>query len=83
MSRYPANDHYLDPSTGALKNRLGIADADALEQAEAAPAATLPYLAPQCANGFLPGADIITASAKPDQSAPPASHGELLSRPRL
>jgi cell filamentation protein len=35
MSRYSDSDPYLDPATGVLKNRLGIADHNTLEQAEA------------------------------------------------
>jgi cell filamentation protein len=35
MPRYSDADPYLDPATGVLKNRLGIADAVTLEQAEA------------------------------------------------
>jgi cell filamentation protein len=35
MSRYSDHDEYLDPSTGVLKNRFGIADADILETVEA------------------------------------------------
>jgi cell filamentation protein len=43
MSRYSGDDPYLDPATGVLKNRLGIADAGSLEQAEAALVATRSY----------------------------------------
>jgi len=35
MSKYEGQDHYLDPETGVLRNRLGITDARELEQAEA------------------------------------------------
>jgi fido (protein-threonine AMPylation protein) len=35
MSRYSGSDPYLDPATGVLRNRLGIADEATLEQAEA------------------------------------------------
>jgi len=35
MSRYSDSDPYLDPATGVLRNRLGIADQSTLEQAEA------------------------------------------------
>ncbi len=35
MSRYSGSDPYLDPVTGVLKNRLGIADQSTLEQIEA------------------------------------------------
>jgi len=35
MSRYSGHDYYLDPASGVLKNRLGIADAATLEQTEA------------------------------------------------
>jgi len=43
MSRYSSHDHYLDPASGVLKNRLGITDAATLEQAEAALVATRSY----------------------------------------
>ena len=43
MSRYSSHDHYLDPASGVLKNRLGITDAAALERAEAALVATRSY----------------------------------------
>lgn len=43
MPRHPGDDPYLDPATGVLKNRLGIADATTLEQAEAAIVATRSY----------------------------------------
>ena len=43
MSRYSGVDHYLDAASGVLKNRLGIADAAALDQAEAALVATRSY----------------------------------------
>ena len=36
MSRYSDNDPYLDPASGVLRNRLGIADEAILEQTEAA-----------------------------------------------
>ncbi len=35
MARYSESDPYLDPATGVLRNRLGIADELTLEQAEA------------------------------------------------
>jgi len=35
MTKYSNNDHYLDPQTGILKNRLGIVTEDELEKAEA------------------------------------------------
>lgn len=35
MHKYSNQDHYLDPETGVLKNRLGIRDEDTLEKAEA------------------------------------------------
>jgi cell filamentation protein len=35
MSRYSESDPYLDPATGVLKNRLGIADESTLGQTEA------------------------------------------------
>ncbi|MGA2116513.1 MAG: Fic family protein [Bryobacteraceae bacterium] len=43
MPRYSVDDHYLDPASGVLKNRLGITDAAALEQTEAALVATRSY----------------------------------------
>jgi cell filamentation protein len=43
MSRYSGHDDYLDPASGVLKNRLGIADAATLEQTEAALVATRSY----------------------------------------
>ena len=43
MSRYSSHDHYLDPASGVLKNRLGITDAATLEKAEAALVATRSY----------------------------------------
>ena len=43
MSRNSSHDHYLDPASGVLKNRLGINDAATLELAEAALAATRSY----------------------------------------
>jgi fido (protein-threonine AMPylation protein) len=43
MSRYPSRDHYLDPVSGVLNNRLGITDAATLEKAEAALVATRSY----------------------------------------
>jgi cell filamentation protein len=43
MSRYSGHDHYLDPASGVLKNRLGITDAATLEQTEAALVATRSY----------------------------------------
>lgn len=43
MSRYSANDHYLDPVSGVLKNRLGITGAATLEETEAALVATRSY----------------------------------------
>lgn len=35
MSKYEGNDHYLDPETGVLKNKLGIKDEEELKEAEA------------------------------------------------
>ncbi len=35
MAKYEGKDHYLDPETGVLKNKLGIGDKDELERAEA------------------------------------------------
>ena len=43
MSRYSGRDHYLDPASGVLRNRLGITDGATLEQAEAALVATRSY----------------------------------------
>jgi cell filamentation protein, protein adenylyltransferase len=43
MSRYSDNDPYLNPATGVLKNRLGIADKTILEQTEADLVATRSY----------------------------------------
>ena len=40
MSRYSSHNHYLDPESGVLKNRLGITDAATLEKVEAALVAT-------------------------------------------
>lgn len=35
MAKYEGRDHYLDPKTGVLKNKLGISDEDELKEAEA------------------------------------------------
>jgi cell filamentation protein len=35
MAKYEGQDHYLDPKTGVLKNRLGIRDEEELKEAEA------------------------------------------------
>ena len=35
MSKYSGHDHYIDPASGVLKNRLGITDAAMLEATEA------------------------------------------------
>lgn len=35
MAKYEGQDHYLDPETGILRNRLGITDESELEKAEA------------------------------------------------
>jgi cell filamentation protein len=35
MPKYSGNDHYIDPESGVLKNRLGITDEASLEAAEA------------------------------------------------
>jgi cell filamentation protein len=35
MPKYSGNDHYIDPESGVLKNRLGITDQALLEAAEA------------------------------------------------
>jgi cell filamentation protein len=43
MSRYSADDPYIDPATGVLRNLLGIADEAAIEQAEADIVATRSY----------------------------------------
>lgn len=39
MAKYEGQDHYLDPETGVLKNKLGIEDEDELNKAEASLAA--------------------------------------------
>lgn len=36
MAKYEGKDHYIDPETGILKNKLGIKDEDELKEAEAA-----------------------------------------------
>jgi cell filamentation protein len=43
MSRYSADDHYLDPASGILKNRLGIVDGAMLEEVEASLVAARSY----------------------------------------
>src|ERR1017187_7343999 len=43
MSRYSGRDDYLNPSSGVLRNSLGINDAARLEPAEAALVATRSY----------------------------------------
>jgi cell filamentation protein len=35
MAKYEGQDHYLDPETGVLKNKLGIGDEEELNKAEA------------------------------------------------
>ena len=35
MTKYSNHDHYVDPATGVLKNKLGITDAATLEKQEA------------------------------------------------
>jgi fido (protein-threonine AMPylation protein) len=35
MAKYEGQDHYLDPETGVLKNKLGIRDEERLKRAEA------------------------------------------------
>jgi cell filamentation protein len=35
MTKYEGQDHYLDPETGVLKNKLGIQDEEKLKRAEA------------------------------------------------
>ena len=35
MQKYAGNDHYLDPETGVLKNKLGVQDPTILEEREA------------------------------------------------
>jgi cell filamentation protein len=35
MTKYESQDHYLDPETGVLKNKLGIKDEEELKKAEA------------------------------------------------
>ena len=39
MSRYSSHDKYLDPASGILKNRFGIADEATLQATEADPIA--------------------------------------------
>jgi fido (protein-threonine AMPylation protein) len=36
MAKYSNDDHYVDPESGVLKNRLGITDEARLEENEAA-----------------------------------------------
>jgi cell filamentation protein len=43
MQKYAGNDHYLDPETGVLKNKLGVRSATVLEQREADYAAARAY----------------------------------------
>ncbi len=43
MSRYSNTDHYIDPETGVLRNRLGITSETELEKAEADFAGTRSY----------------------------------------
>lgn len=43
MTKYSADDPYLDPASGVLKNRLGITDEAALEKREAAHVAIRSY----------------------------------------
>ena len=35
MAKYEGQDHYLDPETGVLKNKLGIGEEEELKAAEA------------------------------------------------
>ncbi|MGA2026019.1 MAG: hypothetical protein ABSH17_02990 [Syntrophobacteraceae bacterium] len=35
MAKYEGKDHYFDPETGVLKNKLGIRDQEELKKAEA------------------------------------------------
>lgn len=35
MQKYAGNDHYLDPETGVIKNKLGVQDPTILEEREA------------------------------------------------
>jgi len=35
MAKYEGQDHYLDPKTGVLKNKLGISEEEELKEAEA------------------------------------------------
>src|ERR1019366_8483095 len=55
MSRYSGRDDYLNPSSGVLKNRLGINAAARLEHAEAAPVATRSY---ELSQSPLPGQSV-------------------------
>jgi cell filamentation protein len=43
MTKYSGDDQYIDPVTGVLNNRLGITDADLLDQTEAALVGTRSY----------------------------------------
>lgn len=43
MNKYSNRDHYLDPATGVLINKLGITDAETLEKQEADYAAARSY----------------------------------------
>ncbi len=52
MSRYSSHDPYLDPASGVLKNRFGIADEATLEATEASLVALRSY---ELVQGPLPG----------------------------
>lgn len=52
MAKYSNSDHYLDPKTGILKNRLGITSEEELEKAEADFAGSRSY---QLSKNPLPG----------------------------
>jgi cell filamentation protein len=48
MAKYEGGDGHLDPETGVLRNRLGIADERRLEQAEASLVAWRSYELRDC-----------------------------------
>lgn len=52
MPKYANRDHYLDPDSGILKNKLGLRDETALETAEADYVAARSY---ELAQNPIPG----------------------------
>ncbi|QQG66064.1 Fic/DOC family protein [Desulfobulbus oligotrophicus] len=52
MAKYEGKDHYLDPETGVLKNKLGLTDEEELKEAEASLAAWRSF---QLANSPIKG----------------------------